>query len=160
MAYPRHQRSRSFKFATRTAGDLTTASTTYADVSTALDIVLGAQAGDVIEYGVLLNVAHSANFGVIGFEVYIIVSAAPVNPFGGAADGAWRKQPPSGGNMELISGSLMYTLLSGDISAGTVTCRLRWKTVAATPGTITLSADGTNRRATVWAKNLGPASPH
>lgn len=161
MPYPRFQRARSHKFTSRSSTSLTTSSTSFVDVDTALDIVLDAQAGDVIEVGLSAVCSSSTTFGLIAFDVFTIVSAAPVNSLSNATDGVngWRTQNPNSGNLTPVSGSAMMALVAGDISGGLVTLRLRWK-VSNGADTATLYADSPSRRIHLWAKNLGPVDPN
>jgi hypothetical protein len=157
MGYPRHQRARDFKFIDRRAGNLTTTSTTYVDLSTPLDLTLTAQTGDTIEYGLNASVQNTGSGNVISIEVFSLVSAAVVNGFSGVTDGSWRTNNFNAATFLLVAGSVLYNVVSGDLSAGTITARLQWKTSA---GTATLYGDGTNRRAHFYMKNLGPQDPN
>lgn len=158
MAYPRFQRSRDFKRRQRTAGNVTVTAGA-ADFDTSLDIVLVAQVGDVIEYGV--NGRGTMVSGSDGtFDVATIVSSAPVNYFGtgmvaGQGVQSWYI-PNSAGNFPL-SGSMLYTIVSGDLSAGTVT--LRFRRFGGGAGASVVLANATTPF-TVWAKNLGPQDPN
>lgn len=164
MGYPRFQRARAFKYVNRTSGDLTLNSGSWANVDTGTDLVLDAQSGDVIEVGGSWLVAGSTTTATF-FDVASIVSAAPVNSWG--IDGAvtttmegvqaWRCDSNSIGLNTAVGGSMMRTLVSGDIASGTVTLRLRYKQPTATNVTLYNSA---NRVLHFWAKNLGPVDPH
>lgn len=163
MAYPRSQRSRAFKLVNYSAGNLTTTSTSYTDTTIA-DIVLAAQTGDTIEFGVNLLVSNSGATNLTAIEIATVaagaaLNATPINYFASSAvDGSFRTQNPTASVMWPVCGSVMYVLTAGDISiASTVTLRTRWKV---NTGTGTITADGPNRRAHLWAKNLGPAAPH
>ncbi len=162
MAYPRYQRARDFKRARRTAGNVTI-STSLANVDTALDISLAAQVGDYIEYGVLAHITL-INGSDAAFDVATIVSGSVVNYFGGSTlavgNGPWYFGPPSGAGTSIplmMSGSMLYPLVAADISAGTVTLRLRC--IGGGSGAVSLKASSTEPL-TVWAKNLGPADPN
>lgn len=148
------------KKAKRTAGDQSLNSTTWANVDTALDLVLPAVVGDEIEYGI--NGLSGAQAVFIDFDVVSIVAASPVNSF--ATDGAAVAAPgavilgwqgPSGAAAHM-AGSVLYTVVAGDISGGNVTLRLRYATNAAVNKTVYGSAASPLR---VWAKNLGPVAP-
>lgn len=158
MAYPRYRVARSFKLAKRSSGDISTVNTgtgTFLSVDTALDLSLAGQVGDVIEYhlAVLLGVE---NFGVF-FDVGTIVSAAVVNRFTGTITQGWPGWYGVGGRLEKCNGPAFYTLVSGDISAGTVTLRLLYS--AAGIRTVYAST-ASNLWLTVAAKNLGPVDPN
>lgn len=130
--------------ATRASTSLTLNSTSVANLDTGLDLVVTAQTGDEIEVGMS---------GVYGNEdvanqmfVATIVSGSPVNYFGSgsstpASTSAWGKElntedyPP-------IAGGDRYTVQAGDISGGTVTLRLRYKT--GTASNLTLFATAVN----------------
>lgn len=163
MAYPRYRASRAHKFANYTTPNLTTTSTTYVDTGLP-DLVLAAQVGDTIEYGVNLVISSSGGSNLAALDVVTVAAGAaanatPVSYFAGTAtDGSWRTQNPTANNMLLLMGSVMYAVVAGDITTttGTVTLRTRWKT---NTGTLTITAD-TTRRAHVWAKNLGPVDPN
>ncbi len=147
--------------AKRTAGNLSTASTTWIDFDTGLDLVLRASAGDVIEVAAsgFTNNATSTSL----LDVVTIVSGNPVNSF--AVDG-----PPSGfsngigawmsvggsATTSAISGSFFRTLVAGDISSGTVTLRLRRR--VDTPVSKTILADS-NIPFEWFARNHGPVTP-
>ncbi len=141
-------------------GVLTTSSTTYVDMGIA-DIVLAAQVDDVIEFGIAMNVYNSNTDSATMVEPVIVaagaaVNATPLNTFsGGLTDGTWRQQSGVSFMVQMM-GSFMYTVAAGDISSGTITLRLRWRVSSATA---TMDATATNRRAHVWAKNLGLATP-
>lgn len=139
--------------ASRTAGDLSLTSTAIADIDTGLDLVLPAVAGDVIEYGIsgLLDVAAQE----VAFEVFTVVAGAPVNSFGpGLASpklGVSGWYAGTDGAYHDVTGSTSRTLVAGDISAGTVTMRLRYVKASATARTLYANA---NIPLKVWAKNL------
>lgn len=162
-SYPRFQRARDFKFFTRTAGNLTLNSTAWADLPTigsTWDITLAAEAGDVIECGISAVWGAEAVYGSL--DVVSMVSSSPVNAWGGSATsgstgsgvGAW--QGPTGIN-DGSGGPVMRTLVSGDISAGTVTVRLRYRTNTAANKTLFGSVDNGFQ---FYAKNRGPADPN
>lgn len=127
-----------FDFKSRTSGSFTANSTNWTNLDTGLDIVLAAQAGDVIEVGVNYQAENEAS--TFRLDVATIVSGAVVNYFGGATDpgsnygvSGWTAP---GGTPSSISGSVMRTLASGDISNGQVTLRLRYRTDSAANKTI------------------------
>lgn len=149
------------KFATRTAGSLTLDQTAITDVGVS-DIALNAVAGDTIEYGIM-GVVGSAATAKVGFDVYTIVAATPVNPFGAGLSASLASTQGVPGwfvtdtlNAEInVRGSAMYTVVSGDISGGTVTLRLRYAKANATARTFFATA---NVPLQVWAKNLSAAA--
>lgn len=161
MGYPRHQRARDFKVFTRTAGSLTLNSTAWADlpsIGTTWDATLTAQAGDTIE--VSLTGVTGAEAVSNYFDVATIVSAAPANYFatGGSASGQGIPGAVGQASVNIyFLGNYMRTLVAGDISAGTVTLRVRYRTNTATDRTIFAVADVPFQ---FWAKNLGPQDPN
>lgn len=123
-----------FAKAQRASTDITVNSTTFVNVDTALDLVMTASTGDVIEYYLALK-ATCATSSYAVFDVHTIVGGSPVNSLSsGAAAGttvapghpAWARSvisPSPGGTY--LSGHRRYALQAGDISSGTVTLRLR-----------------------------------
>lgn len=161
MAYPRFQRSRDHKMFTRTAGSLTLNSTTWANlptIGTTWDSVLVAETGDVVQVGLSALWGTEAVLGCL--DVWTIVAAAAVNAISGAGGASgegvqgWRG---ASGTAFPIGASPMYTLLSGDISSGTVTLRIRYRTGTAADKTL---FGATNNPLHFWARNLGPADPN
>jgi hypothetical protein len=142
--------ARPFARATRTAGDVTL-TTSYADVDTALDLVLPARAGDVVEYGVSGSWDNGGDYGRV--DVATVVSGAVVNTFSGIASGwpAWLGQANVWSS---LAGSAVYAVVSGDLSGGAVTLRLRARRDGAGVGGKVLSGSAT-APLIVWAKNLG-----
>lgn len=142
---------RDFDVRARTAGDLTgLTSSSYANVDTAIDLVVVAAPNDILEIGLQ---GRSDNTGYLVLNGHTWVSGAAVNSIYGATvtgDG-----PPSwgiGGNGVVnLAGGCLYAVQSGDVSGGTVTLRLRYKT----NGTRTIYSN-TNSPLQWWAKNLGP----
>lgn len=164
MTYPRYQAARAFKFFTRTAGNLTLNSTAWADMPTigsTWDAVLAAQVGDTIECGV--SAVWGGENVFASLDVCSVVSAAYVSAWGGSAIsgsagsgvGAW--QHAQGGINDGSGGAIMRALIAGDISAGTVTLRLRYRTSTAANKTLFANADNSFH---FYAKNLGPADPN
>ncbi len=143
----------------RNTGSLTLNSISVVAVDTGLDLVLNAAVDDVIEYGLSARLGNSAV--AVGFDVYTMVSGSPVNPFGAGLSSSLSPNLGVTGwytnNENVISpvtGARRYTVVSGDISAGTVTLRLFYVQTSATNRT--LSAASTSPL-NVWATNLGPA---
>lgn len=161
MAYPRFQRARDFKFFNRTAGDLTLNSTVWADlptIGTTWDATLAAQVGDVIEAGMTGVWNTDVVFSYL--DAVTVVGGAVVNHFGtSAASGSgvesWRGNTSS--QFDPIGGSIYYALVAGDISAGTVTVRPRFRTSAAINKVLYASSLNPLQ----WrVRNLGPADPN
>lgn len=142
--------------ASRASTDIVLNSTAWADVDTALDLVLAAVAGDLIEVGASWITGFEATQAY--YDVASIVSAAPVNYWsggGGTASSqgiqAWRAD--SGGSFYYpAGGSVIRAAAAGDISAGNITLRLRYRTQTATNKTLLANADN---RLHWWAKNYG-----
>lgn len=112
----------------RTAGSYTLNSTSYADIDTGLDLTLTAASGDIVE--VTLNGVYGSE-SVNGFiDVATVVAGSPVNYFGAATTGdgilGWAKF--AGAVTFPFGSSMSRTLVAGDVSAGTVKLRLRYKT--------------------------------
>lgn len=143
-----------------TSGDITLNSTSVTAVSASLDLSLIAKSGDLIEYGWDAIVGNEAQN--LCFDVYTMVGGSPVNPFGaGLSASAATIQGVSGWEIDNIAEnfnlgpSVFRTLVSGDISSGTVSLRLFY--VKPNTTARTLFAD-TNLPLVVWAKNYGAAS--
>lgn len=154
MASPRFRLGRAHKKATRTAGNITLNSTSWTAVNSGLDITLAAQVGDDLEF--LFDADVETASPTAFFTVGTLVSAAIVNQAGSANYG------PSGwaaraSQEERKNCKYIYTVVSGDLSGGTVTCRLLYKTSTATNRT--LYAD-TDTPLLFAVKNLGPADPN
>lgn len=163
MSYPRFALARSHKFFNRTAGSLVlNNNTSWVDlptIGTSWDITLAAQIGDVIEVGAS---GVWDNQAVLGFlDVCTIISGSAVNYFGTGGDVGgsgienWRGDASEA--YDAIGGSFYYALVSGDISSGVVTLRLRYRTGSA--ANKTLYATTTNPLQ-FRAKNLGPVDPN
>jgi hypothetical protein len=128
--------------------------TDWQDVNTALDLTLTAQAGDILEVGV--SGQWSSGGQTAWLDVVTRVSGSPVNsvaengaaPANGAGFGvdAWFG---IAGATHPCSGSVLYTLVSGDISGGTVTIRLRGRLNAASSGKTFTTHQ-------MWAKVIRP----
>lgn len=128
--------------AARASTDLTLNSTSVANVDTGLDITLsGVVTGDLAR--VWASGVYGSQDVTCQMFVATIVSGSPVNYFVSGTStplpiAAWGKElstedfPPFGGGDE-------YVLQSGDISAGSVTLRLRYKT--GTAANLTLFAN-------------------
>jgi hypothetical protein len=140
-----------------TAGDIALNSVTWANWPAGpADLVLAADTGDLIE--VALS-AVSSTEAVTGYlDVVTMVGAVVTNSFAeagavnasGTGISAWFR-PPSA--QLPVSGSFFYKLVAGDISASTVTLRLRARTSAAANKTIFAN---TNTGVVFFARNHGP----
>ena len=152
-----------------TAGNQTlNSSNTWANlpgIGTTGDLVLNAAAGDVIE-AVPSAILNSPNINIY-FDAVTIVSSSPVNGFGRAGavttntNGASDSQGFSGWYQPgtsadgTLQGSCYYTLVSGDISSGTVTLRMRY----ASGGVSTRLLIATVNNPFQWfVRNLGPVT--
>lgn len=144
----------------RTTADLTLNNAAWTDVSTSLDMTIAAQVGDDIEYGISGILSAGGGGTNHHFDVATIVSAAPVNYFSNGtvtpAAGGVSGWYAASASEALLSGSVMYTIVSGDLASGLVTLRLRHKQDAA--GNRTLYSSASNPLF-VWVKNLGPSDP-
>ena len=144
-----------------TGGNITINSTTWINMptmGTASDLVLTASSGDVIEVCASGLWNNDAVDGYV--DVATVVSGSPVNSF--AADGT-----PSNSNTGIrawygatsqyssMGGSFFRTLVSGDISAGNVTLRLRVRTSSASNKILITSTDNIFEW---WARNHGPVT--
>lgn len=140
---------------TRASTDLTLTSTTPANVDTALDITLGATAGDVLEIvccGLWSNSAFEKYLDVATLVSGSVVNYISGTTFTSSGQGVipWKGLSSVFTN---ISGSFFYTTVSGDISGGNVVLRLRYKV----GGSSTLYAVADYPF--VWfARNLGPVT--
>lgn len=139
-------------------GNITLNSATFAAVDTSLDIVLPASAGDSIEVG-LGGIFDVQTVSAV-LDVASLVSAAAVSWW--ATDGTssayslWYRPASLPASTSLaFSGSLIRTLVSGDISGGNVTLRIFGR--RDTSNCNILIAAGIPLH--FWAKNLGPPSP-
>lgn len=165
MATPRTTPSRAYKRVAYTGGNFSLTATAITAVhATALDIVLAAQVGDQIEYGISALYGNEAQFA--GFDVYTVIAGAPVNSLGpglsaslAAATGVsgWYMTAPA--SFDRLSGSVVGpALVAGDIDAkGEVTLRLYYAKSNATPQTLRAN---TLQPLHVFAKNIGPADPY
>lgn len=144
-----------------TGGNITLNSASWADVPGPADLVIDAFDGD------LIVVTLSGLWGAETVEAYLDfatrVSGSPVNYVSGGAAGAsnrgvvgWQAiLGPSGGGMNGASiGSIDYIVQSGDISSGTVTLRLRYRTSSASNKTLFATSDIPFH---LQVKNLGQA---
>jgi hypothetical protein len=126
-----------------TGGAITLNSTTWADVSGPADLVVAAEAGDVLAVSLSALLGAEAVNGCL--DMATIVSSSPVNYVSGNDGGAsslgvqaWLGPASASGN---AAGTVFYTVASGDIDGGNVTLRLRYRTTAATNKTLNASAN-------------------
>ena len=145
----------------RTAGSLTLNSTSWADiptVGTSADFVINATVGDIVEVALVGGFNNEAVEGFLDFVT--VVGGVVTNSFG--ADGApsnshggilaWRGLSS---RFEFMGGSFFRTLAAGDISAGTVTLRLRGRTGTLANKTLFATTDTPLE---YWARNHGPVT--
>lgn len=120
---------------TRTAGDVavTSVQTTYQDIDNALDLTLDVSVGDVIAFDINAKWTSAATIGG-RLNIRSVNRGAEIEAGTGGIPG-WQG-PPS--EEQPIGATYFYTVVSGDISAGSATFRLRGY-VSAT-GTRTLKA--------------------
>lgn len=145
-----------FAMAKRTSGNITANSTSWANLDTGLDLALIASVGDVIEVGLSAYYGGAENVS-IGLDVVTVVGGSPVTSLSGA-DGAsdfgvqaWANRVAGITN---IGGTILGpALTSADISSGTVTLRLRYRTHIGSNKTVSAN---TNEPFHWYAKNLGP----
>lgn len=150
MSYPRHQRSRTHKYSSLSAGNITvnTVANTWEQLATEsggpgaglLDIVVSeCQVGDVLRVEPTFLVGTEAV--AASFDFKTIVSSSPVNSW--VTQGASVSTAPANGPWHAaasvwspIRGGLNYTVQSGDLSSGTVTIRPYVATASATNRTV------------------------
>lgn len=163
MAYPRSQRSRSHKFARLTSGDLSpsVATTNWTVIhATAFDLTLPAQVGDTLLCTFSFRMS-GGNFTFI--DAFTLVGGVPISGVSGlgysagANSGIGAMVMPNGGNGG-YGITIPYTLVAGDISAGTVTVRpYHRQNTAGTTFNLFASASAV---ALFGIENIGPVSPH
>lgn len=157
MSYPRYRAARAHKFVTRTAGNLSLNSTSWADISTGLDLTLAAQVGDVVRVTIA---AYWGNEAVAGYlDAASRVSGATVNHWAtsGASGQGIVGLVGDGNAFNYRNASWRRTLEASDIDAGTVTVRVRYRTSTATAKTVFANTDVPFQ----WClDNLGPADPN
>lgn len=128
---------RGYLKAQRTAGNITVSTTTWANVDTGIDLVLPAAVNDVIEAtvdGVYTLAAGSAPLMDARFVNSSTYFGSAVETNVGSGVGAWGGNAVTG--VSVIGGAFSRTVVSGDISAGSVTVRLRVRLSAAVNQTI------------------------
>lgn len=123
------------------------------------DLAVHAQVGDTLEWG--FNALLLNENAKVYLDVYTIVSAARVNPFGAGLSASagstlgvigWSSQPSL---YDKIVGSAHYVVVSGDIASGVVTCRPYYVQESAVNRTLGSSA---NILLEMWLKNIGPVA--
>lgn len=146
-----------YAFVQRTAGNVTTNNTSWTDVTGPMDLTMTAATADRVHV-CLSGGAYGTEAVTLNLTAMTIVSASPVNDIATGTTpsnttlgvGAWRA--PSGAPMA-YGGGMIYALQAGDISGGTVTLRLRYRSASATNRTLTAS----DPPLFFYAFNLGPA---
>lgn len=124
----------------RASTDIVLNSTTWANVDTALDIVLPAIVGTWVEVG--LSCALGTSAVAVSFDAVSLVAGSPVNSLGEAAapnnsyDGVSGWHCANTAANIKASGSIIYQAVSGDLSGGNITLRLRYRTGAASNRTL------------------------
>lgn len=162
MAYPRFLRARAIKVLTRTSGDYT-AGSGNGGVRTAVDagnwdIALPAAVGDVLEVGIL---GHFQSAAVVShLDIGTIIGTTYTNSVSGTSIGNNNQMPgtftPSGVD-HAFNSFVFYTVTAADISSGKVTVRLYRTEESAVDRTLEAN---TTRALQMYARNLGPVSPH
>ena len=142
------------KFSKRTSGTITLSSTSFAALDTGTDIVLAASSGDSIEIG--LGGVFGAEAVSIVLDAATVVAGSAVNWFAtdgtSSAYGCWYKADVA--KSESFSGSVIRTLVSGDISGGNVTLRAYGRRDTSNATVLSSTAIPLH----FWAKNLGPVA--
>lgn len=118
-------------WAKRTAGNVTINSATFTNVDTALDLVVPAVAGDVVDVGLMSRKASGSSY--IVFDFHTIIAGSPVNSVSAdttAGTTLANSLPmwgyPSGTSVIGLVGRKLYQVQAGDIDgSGNVTFRLR-----------------------------------
>lgn len=145
-----------FATSRHTSSNLTLNSTTWANVSGPADLVLAADAGDIVECSISCAVGNEAVD--LYLDVVTMISTTVTNSFAtnGAVSAtgqgivAWSS---IGSRFERIGGCFYYKLVSGDISGSNVTLRLRYRTASATNRSVFCSTDNPF---VFFARNHGP----
>ena len=148
---------KAFDSANRTSSDLSLTSTSWANLDTGLDLTMPTEVGDLIEVGMVGLHDDGGASDATYVDVVSLVSGSPVNSWsrdaaptaGHNGTMCWRGQ---GGEQHTLGGSVTRKVVSGDLSAGVLTLRFRYKVAS---GTKTLFATA-NNPTQVWAKNHGP----
>lgn len=151
-----------FKFLRITAGTWTIPTSWGTIIATTYDITLPAQVGDVLQ--VSLNGWHQLNTMNRYLDVASVVSGTLTNYYGQGGStptgtylgvGGWRGLNNSS-VYNGIAGSIMYTVVAGDLVNGFVTSRIVGKADSGTP-VIDVSA---NQPLFFSVENIGSQKPH
>lgn len=137
--------------AKRTSGNFTTANTgvgTFTVIDSGLDLTLPAQAGDLVQVG--LDCFAARTTGDISFDFGTLVSGSIVNRWAGGSAGIQGAYAALTGTP--VNAAYFRTLVSGDITAGTVVVRLLYATAGASQTIFAVTANPLH----VWAMNYGP----
>jgi len=146
----------------RSAGSLTLNSNgVWVDlptIGTTGDLTINASTGDVVEFALC---ALFSNEAVEGFlDAVTVVGGVVTNSF--SLDGAPSNAASGilsyrgiGSRFEPLGGSFFRTLAAGDISAGTVTVRVRYRTGSAANKTLFATTDNPFE---YWIRNHGPVT--
>ena len=134
-------------------------STTWVVVESTLDATVNAAAGDVIEFGMSALIVASAS--TLFFDAVTFPGSVLTNALGSkAAFVNSGYQGPNWASLQnadiCINSTILYTLVAGDISGGTVTVRLVAKLVDA--GTKSIAVTSGFNPLIVYLKNLGPVT--
>lgn len=129
----------------RTSGNVTLNSTTWADVDTGLDLPISAAAGNWLAISLSARFLNEAVH--CGLDVATIVSAAPVNYVSGSGGGGAAYNGLQGwfgpaSQYAMAGPTVLYQVQAGDVAAAAVTLRLRYRTLSA--ANKTLDADTNN----------------
>lgn len=154
-----------FAVARRTSGNITLNSTSWANVDTGLDLTMDAAIGDYVEVA-LIGFLDQTGATYTRLDVASVVSGSVVNTW--STNGAESASSEGVGGwtgitsaFTPVSGATGRVLASGDISSGTVTLRLRYRTDSAVNKVLNANS---NNQLVFMAKNYGPtaggAIPH
>lgn len=146
--------------ARRTAGNVTVNSTSWANVDTAIDLTIAADASDIVLIGLSGRWINPASVATYAFlDAVTVVSGSPLNSVqqAGAVSGtsngvqAWRNLASTANADVGMGGTIAYVVQAGDIVSGNVTFRLRARIFSGT-SSHTLVA-GTDDSLHWWAWN-------
>jgi len=146
----------------RSAGDLTLNSNgvwaNLPTIGTTGDLTINATSGDVVEVALAALWSNEAVEGFLDFVT--IVGGVVTNSFGvdGAESGSHSGIVTFRGiasRFDPVGGVFFRTLAAGDISGGTVTVRVRYRTGSAANKTLFAS---TNNAFEYWIRNHGPVT--
>lgn len=145
-----------FAISRYTTGNITANGTNWTNLGGPADITFAASTDDVVQVAVSLLVGGEAVD--IYFDVQTIVSSSAVNSVGTGTTVSNTSRGVVGWQcfstvFGTACGSFFYKLVSGDISGGNVTLRLRYRTASATNKVI---YGATDYPMTFMARNHGP----